>query len=214
MPSSPIPPAMVHPSDYYYGPFQNHFASFWKSLGANGSVSRVRCGKTLSRFAYQGERHFSVVDLVANPKRGFPDHLTEIPKDMQSHFLCALYYTILIDQVMYSHHRSDYFAFQALTEYPKMDRTVGYARTLMMANPSELFSQEILASRAIPEADLLDLFQGWAVFISSDLSDFFGRQQIGATTWSTVRESMLHDSSVTFNRFGSVLADALRHQPE
>jgi hypothetical protein len=175
-------------------------------------VSRVRNRNTLSRFAYQRERHFSVIDLVADPKRGFPDHLTEMPKDTQMHFLCALYYTILIDQVMYSHHRSDYLAFQPLTEYPKMDRTVAYARTLMLANPGEIFGQDILPSRGIGQAALLECFQGWAKFISSDLSDFFSRHQIGTTTWSAIRESMLHDPGVTFNCFGNVLVDALHTQ--
>ena len=125
----------MSPTTYYYGPFREHFAAFWKSLDTQGSVSRVRNRVTLSRFAEQAGEHFSVVDLVAQPDRGLQDHLKDVPVPEQLDFLCAVLYTVLIDQVMYTHRRADYLAFRAQTLYPKMDRTVGYSRTLMMANP-------------------------------------------------------------------------------
>ena len=200
----------MSPSTYYYGPFREHFAAFWKSLNTQGSVSRVRNRVTLSRFAEQAGEHFSVVDLVAQPSRGLQDHLNDVPVPEQLDFLCAVFYTVLIDQVMYTHRRVDYPAFRALTQYPKMDRTVGYSRTLMMANPYELFEEDVLRSRSFTQGEIDERFSSWAKFIVEDLRCFFASQAIGSSTWDEVREAMLHDPSCTWGSLGIKLANTLR----
>lgn len=183
------------PSEYYYGPFRGHFDQFWRSLDSNGSVSRVRSKYNPSRFAQQSDLHFSIFDLVANPTDGFRDHLADIPTSSHIDFLCALFSLILIDQVMYSHRKSDYAAFQALTLYPKADRTIGFARTLLMANPYELFSTEILQSRGIEPRDINKQFAVWASFMVQDLNSFFITHTVGDSTWDVVKAAMLSDPS-------------------
>lgn len=182
------------PSEYYYGPFRDHFCQFWDSLESNGSVSRVRAKYNPSRFAKQSDLHFSTFDLVANPANGFRDHFAGIPTSNHIDFLCALFYLILIDQVMYSHRKSDYAAFKTLTQYPKADRTVGFARTLMMANPYELFANEILQSHGIERTDINRQFAVWASFIVQDLKSFFATNTIGDSTWDVVKAAMLSDA--------------------
>jgi hypothetical protein len=197
------------PSDYYYTRFRVDLASFWRSLDDLGSVSRVRQHLTQSRFASQAASHFSVVDLVARSNRGLPDHLAQVPRERNIDFLCALLYTILIDQVMYSHHAADYPTFQALTTYPKMDRTIGFSRTLTMANPFELLEEDVLSSRGLNRMGVETRFTDWATFIASDLRAFFAQHQVGQTEWHAVRSSMLTDHNVTWGVPGRVLAAAL-----
>lgn len=196
------------PSQYYYHHFRKDLASFWQSLDNCGSVSRVR-QRLPSHIASQAAAHFSVVDLVARPNRGLPDHLANVPREHHVDFLCALLYTILIDQVMYSHHAADYPAFQALTGYPKMDRTVGFSRTLMMANPFELIEEDVLSSRDLDRTVVATRFDTWVSFIASDLKGFVTQHWIGNTEWQAVRQSMLADPSVTWRGPGRALAAAL-----
>ncbi|MBU4004607.1 MAG: hypothetical protein KKD41_08115 [Gammaproteobacteria bacterium] len=149
--------------------------------------------------------YFSVGDLISAPGEGLPDHLTHVPREQQSDFLCALCYVILIDQVMYSHFRPDYAAFQAMTRYPKMDRSIGWARTMMMANPYEAFGPNVLASRSINHVTTLERFELWASFVVRDLAEFFSTNQLGAATWGNVREAMLHDFDCIAGEFGGVI---------
>ena len=200
----------MNPSEYYQGPFREDFAAFWQSLERRGSVSRVRQRLTPSRFAEQSGTHFSVVDLVASPQRSMPDHLQEVPVQRHIDFLCALLYTIMIDQVMYAHRRGDYPKFRALTLYPKMDRTVGFSRTLMMANPFELLEDDVLQSRNLSRKDVTERFEHWARFIVGDLRAFFERHRVGATTWKDVEAAMLADPSVTWGAYGEFLSQSLR----
>lgn len=175
----------------------------------SGSVSRVRMRLTPSRFAAHHEQHFSVIDLVANVSLGLPDHLSHIPSENQIDFLCALLYTILVDQTMYAHRQSDYEQFHSQTLFPKMDRTVGYARTLMMANPYELLEDDVLASRGFTRDQAERRFSEWAPFITADLRLFFTERSVGTTTWDNVRDSILRDPSATWGAAGASLAAAL-----
>lgn len=203
----------MDPSSYYYGPFREHFASFWRSLETLGSVSRVRQHLTPLRVSEQANQHFSVADLVARPSRGLPDHLSQVPVSDQIDFLCALVYTILIDQVMYSHRPNDYAKFRSLTSYPKMDRTIGFARTMTMANPYELLDDEIIESRGIKKSDAICQFAAWSVFIAHDLRRFLTENSVGSTTWPQVRQAMLSDQSVIRGSAGADLARALEAEP-
>ena len=203
----------MEPSAYYYGSFREHLAVFWQSLEERGSVSRVRMRLTPSRFAAQSATHFSVVDLVAHPTRKLPDHLVNVPVEVHVDFLCALVYTILIDQVMYAHRQMDYPEFHSITQYPKMDRTVGFSRTLMMANPYELFGEEVLSSRNLQRREVDAIFAKWAPFIVEDLCRFFALHKVGTTTWPEVKRAMLHDPSVTWGTSGAALAKALTEDP-
>jgi hypothetical protein len=198
------------PNDYFYGPFRDHFHLFWHSLDVGGSVSRVRQRFSYSRFESQSSLHFSVIDLVADPTDGFVDHLSDIPEPDRLDFLCALFYLILIDQAMYTHRSVDYDEFQARTLYPKMDRTVGLARMLLMANPYELFQDEILNSRDIERGMLTMRFAKWAPFIVKDLKAFFTKHPIGSTTWTMIRDAMLKDRDCTLlGAEGAMLKHAL-----
>lgn len=210
----------MEPAEYYYGKFRNQFDAFWRSLEVKGSCSRARAhqhqdfwgqrlGSPISSTLNADGSYFSVGDLFASPDQGFPDHLADIPKEDQIDFLCALFYTVLIDQVMYTHRHTDYVAFRTHTQYPKMDRTIGWARTMMMANPYEVFGSEVLDHRGIGVQDICDRFELWAHFIVADLRKFFGERTVGTTTWATIRDVMLSDRDCTWGVYGSILHRSL-----
>ena len=96
--------------------------------------------------------------------------------------------------------------------YPKMDRTVGPARTFMMANPFEVFAEDILRSRSIELAVALSAFRDWSVFIASDLASFFKAHPELNVEWSGLSEALLGDPSCTWGPFGQCLEHAFRER--
>lgn len=204
----------VNPSQYYYGKFRNQFGLFFRSLERNGSCSRARAhqrqefwghrlGSPITNALNADGSYFSVGDLFAS--QHFPDHLADVPKEDRVDFLCALFYTVLIDQVIYTHHNSDYTTFRKLTLYPKMDSTIGWARPMMMANPYEVFGKEVLEPRGLEPEDILVRLEPWAQFIISDLRNFFDEHEIGTTNWPILREAILSDRDCIWGAYGSVL---------
>lgn len=206
----------MDPVEYYHGKFRDQFGAFWRSLELKGSCSRARAhqrqdfwghrlGSSISSTLNADGGYFSVGDLLALPDQELPDHLAGVPKEDQVDFLCALFYTVLIDQVMYTHRRADYRAFRGLTQYPKMDRTIGWARTMMMANPYEVFGNEVLHRRGLGAKDVRERFEPWARFIVTDLRKFFSERAVDTTTWALVRDAMLSDHDCTCSVHGSIL---------
>jgi len=110
---------------------------------------------------------------------------------------------------MYTHRRVDYAAFRVLTQYPKMDRTVGWVRTMMMANPYEIFGFDLLASRGLHQEDVRQRFAHWARFMIVDLRHFFLEHGPGTTTWPNVRNAMLSDHDCTWDPYGAILQQYL-----
>lgn len=210
----------MDPASYYYSSFRNQFGAFWRSLERGGSCSRARAhqrqdfwghrlGSPISSVLNAEGGYFSIGDLIAAPDNGLPDHLTDIPKEDQINFLCALFYTVLIDQIMFTHQRADYAAFRQATQYPKMDRTIEWARTMMMASPYEVFRNEVLVPRGLGEQNIRESFGLWAVFIVADLRRFFGQHLVGTTSWPAVRDAMLSDQDCTGGTYGSILRQCL-----
>jgi hypothetical protein len=197
------------PSEYYVAHFREHFASFWRSLAVQGSVSRARRNAYGPRPNQQTIEYFSVVDLLRDPQRDFPDHLQGISAEFHLDFMAATCYTILIDQVMYPHFKAAYPAFRAMTMYPKMDRTVGPARTFMMANPFEVFAEDILRSRSIELTTAVAKFTDWSTFIAKDLSLFLNQNSQLSVSWPDLCNSMLNVPSCSWGAFGAQLHDAL-----
>lgn len=52
-------------------------------------------------------------------------NLDKIPSETRSAFLICLYFTVLVDQAMYTHFRTDYARFEELTRYPKFCHGLG-----------------------------------------------------------------------------------------
>jgi hypothetical protein len=206
----------LNPSDYYRSQYRGHFQLFWNSLEEKGSCSRARAHQQENFWGHRLRSDlslplkinggcFSVGDLFLSPQYRLPDHLVDIPKTDHINFLCSLFYNILIDQVMFTHHQQDYWRFRLGTYYPKMDETIGWARTLMMANPYEIFGEQVLSPRGIDPSVLLERFIPWAAFIAQDLHKYIDANTIGTTNWKAIRESMLTDYDCIRGELGAIL---------
>ncbi len=79
----------------------------------------------------------------------------------------------------------------------------------MMANPYELFVDDVLTSRGLHREEVNQRFCAWALFIVDDLRAFFTQHQVGTTTWPDVKAAMMLDRSATCGVAGTSLARAL-----
>jgi hypothetical protein len=95
-------------------------------------------------------------------------NLNKIPTESRPEFLICLYFTVLVDQAMHTHFRSDYDRFAQLTQYPKYCHGLGQVQK----NPRELLLvpvQKGMVDKAKMENELSD---GMELFID-EVVDFF-----------------------------------------
>jgi len=188
----------MEPSEYYYNRFKDDFRIFWKSLDINGSCSRIRAHirqefwgddvhSTVGTFYDNKADYFSCGDFINKPSNTLPDHLADIPEEDWPDFLIAMFYMILFDQAMYTHCKEDYVSFQKLTGHPKMDGTIGWYRSLMMANPYEIFSDEVLRTRELNIENLIPKFTKWAEFIVINIRKYFECNHFDTYDWKCIR---------------------------
>src|SRR5690349_20634850 len=90
-----------------------HFAYYYRAAFREDLVELLRLHK-------QGHGHGS--DIAIQPRMlalGAKPFHTWTP-DHQRLFLTALYFTVLVDQVVFTHFRGRYPRFRELTQYPKL----------------------------------------------------------------------------------------------
>ncbi len=96
------------------------------------------------------------------------ENLDKIPMKSRSVFLICLYFTVLVDQAMYTHYRSDYDRFEQLTQYPKFCHGLGQ----FQKNPRELLLAPIQKGLVDKEKMENELSDGMELFID-EVVDFF-----------------------------------------
>lgn len=94
--------------------------------------------------------------------------LNKISIESRPDFLICLYFTVLVDQAMYTHYRSDYERFAQLTQYPKFCHGLGQ----FQKNPPALLLVPV--QKGMVNKDLMPkgLSAGMELFIDEVL-DFF-----------------------------------------
>ena len=90
----------MNPKDYYYTKFRQHFADF---------IQKSKAHKHPNEGIYVPIQELN------------PENLSHIPHAEQMAFIYSLAFTVLIDQVVYTHFKSDYQEFQKMTLYPKIE---------------------------------------------------------------------------------------------
>lgn len=165
----------MNPKDYYYNRFRGQFNKWISQSGAH---------------EHPGEgTYISVKDLR-------PEKLSHIPEEERTLFHCALACTVLIDQVMYTHFKTDYSRFQQLTRYPKIE----YGISGVNVKPWHILHQGI---------GLIG-FERFVIFFISDLKDFFKKQKFEKASWEEIRTAMLNDPDVIFGSYGEIFLKILR----
>jgi hypothetical protein len=110
-------------------------------------------------------------------------NLDKIPKESRPEFLICLYFTVLVDQAMYTHFRSDYERFAQLTQYPKFCHGLGQfqknPRKLLlvpvqkgMVNKSEM-EKELSAGMELFIDEVVDYFKNYMTHMNPE--DFFDK---------------------------------------
>lgn len=92
-------------AEYYHGQFRSDLNRFLMSIPTESRHHAY--DKTL--FTIQIERLM-----------GDKPHILEVPEESRADFAVGLFWTILVDEVCYTHFRSSYDRFQRLTRYPKL----------------------------------------------------------------------------------------------
>jgi hypothetical protein len=95
-------------------------------------------------------------------------NLDKIPIESRPAFLICLYFTVLVDQAMYTHYRSDYERFAQLTQYPKFCHGLGQ----FQKNPRELLLVPVQKGMVDKSAIEKELSAGMELFID-EVVDFF-----------------------------------------
>ena len=95
-------------------------------------------------------------------------NLNKIPIESRPNFLICLYFTVLVDQAMYTHFRSDYERFAKLTQYPKFCHGLGQ----FQKNPRELLLVPVQKGMVNKNDMEKELSGGMELFID-EVVDFF-----------------------------------------
>lgn len=166
----------MNPKSYYYNRFQEQLNEWVKKSSAH---------------KHPGEGvYIPIQDLKA-------ENLSHIPKDDYMLFHCALACTLLIDQVMYTHFKTDYPRFQLMTLYPKIE----YGISNMNARPWDITHSGIG----------LTTLERFITFFVQDLKNFFTEQKFETATWDAVKDAMLNDKDVISSSRGEIFKKALEN---
>ncbi len=169
---------MSSAEQYYYGPFREHILQWLKLVGAmdvrTDGVPEFRYGAVFRQRMPAAWEHIPYTDLPW--------------------FLNALTFTILIDQVMYSHFQGYYHSFQIKTQYPKM-------WALIHMNPFEILHRDVLYEHGIGNDKMKEMFAEFSEFFVEDLKEFFESRN-DMPDWRSVSEAMQNDSDIARELWG------------
>jgi len=116
--------------------------------------------------------------------------LNEIPIESRPTFLICLYFTIIVDQAMYAHYRSDYQHFAKLTQYPKFCHGLGQ----FQKNPRELLRVPVQKGMVGKNAIEKELPAGMELFVD-EVVDFFKNYMTNIDP-SEFFDKLIYDSDV------------------
>lgn len=164
----------MSPKDYYYTKFRQHFVDFIQKSKAHEHPNEGT--------------YISIQELK-------PENLSHIPQAEQMFFIYSLAFTVLIDQVIYTHFKNDYPEFKKMTLYPKIE----YGITNINANPWDIAQR----------GGGLTTFEKFADFFVQDLKEFFEKNHFETGTWGAVKQAMLNDPDTSRGSFGKIFIDIL-----
>lgn len=121
-----------------------------------------------------------------------------LPIGDQLPFMYCLAFTVLLDQVMYSHFKDKYETFYALTLYPKVE----IGTTSIHVNP-----WRIIKRQGAPK-----LFEDFCRFFIEDASSFFESNAVKGVTWKDVANAMINDKDVETSIFGNIFVKILNEK--
>jgi hypothetical protein len=116
--------------------------------------------------------------------------LNKIPKESRPNFLICLYFTVLIDQAMYTYYHLDYKHFAKLTQYPKFCHGLGQ----FQKNPREILRVPVQKGMADKSAMEKELPPGMELFVD-EVVDFFKNHMTNIDS-TEFFDKLIYDSDV------------------
>jgi len=116
--------------------------------------------------------------------------LNKIPIESRPTFLICLYFTVLVDQAMYTHYREYYQHFAILTQYPKFCHGLGQ----FQKNPRELLHVPVQKGMVDKSAMEKEFPSGMELFVDEVL-DFF-KNHMSNIDPAEFFDKLIYDSDV------------------
>src|SRR6266496_190501 len=116
--------------------------------------------------------------------------LAGVPAERRASFLICLYFTVLVDQAMYTHFRDRYAGFEALTRYPKFC----HGLSQFQHNPRAILATPV-DQRAVNAQDVLAALPGGMTLFVDEVTEFF-RDHMPEVTAAAFFDTLLSDPDV------------------
>lgn len=133
-------------------------------------------------------------------------NLGKIPTERRAIFLICLYFTVLVDQAMYTHYISHYSQFEALTKYPKFCHGLGQFHK----NPRAILSVPV--DTGFIELDDIDthLLDGMNLFV--DEVDIFFKEHMPIIETSEFFRKLIYDPDVQIPEIVSMINEEVKNE--
>lgn len=198
---------MHDPSGYFPRRFVNDFDTFWRALEKHGSASPGRV---------QGEDSFSAEDFAV--REDGTDILQDIHKARRIPFMYGMMFSVLMDQLLYTHFRSQYGGWNlslflqgprsGLRAHPKMHFEEKDATYHAMERPWLIFSQENLRTRDWKQSDIVTGFRPYADAMVGQWGRAIDRGALPGLDWGMFVRALSHDPHVALSPFGRAVVEA------
>lgn len=136
------------------------------------------------------------------------NHINKITNNNSSYFIHCLFYTVLIDQVIYTFFRNEYSKFEKITKYPKY---MGVLAGNYNYNPFKIYEQA--ERNNFDKIILINSFSNEIVnFIYRDIFDSFPlslNDTVVNIEPKDVVNSIINDSDLNYGDFGKIFKEQL-----
>lgn len=201
---------MHDPEGYYPRRFMNDFDTFWQALEAYGSASP---GRVEGRFVFAAE-DFAV-------REDGRDLLGEIHKARRIPFMYGMMLSVLLDQLLYTHFRTQYSAWNVslfqqghrlgLLSHPKMapGDDGGESHPMHgMERPWDIFRAENLKSRDWKLSDIVTGFRPYADRMVGEWNRLVNRGSLPGLEWPAIVQALSRDPHISTSPFGRAIIEA------
>lgn len=198
---------MHDPLGYFPRRFLNDFETFWRALERHGSASPGRV---------QGEDSFSAEDFAV--RENGTDLMDDIHKARRMPFMYGMMFSILMDQLLYTHFRAQYggwnvsMFFQGprfgLGAHPKMHFEEKDAPYHVMERPWLIFSPENLKTRDWKPSDVVTGFRPYADAMVGLWGRAVDRGALPGLDWGMVVHALSQDPHVVLSAMGRAVIES------
>ena len=132
-------------------------------------------------------------------------NLNKISTQHRGMFLICLYFTVLVDQTMYTHYQASYKEFEEMTRYPKFCQGLGQ----FQKNPRGILSVPVVEGFVAASEVESHLSEGMGLFVEEGVS--FLKDHMPAINSKEFFEKLIYDPDVQIPELLVMLNESLRN---